>query len=232
MPEKKKMEFEMSIEDLKVLALPFLTVVSIVVACIFVGNFAYTRISAQMADNASLIVTESALKAKVISLGTLPPDISSEVLVATQVLPQDNSGLSLITLVRTLASANSLEVTDFRSGAESSSESMVELKSSTVSFDIRGERAGVLAFLLGLGKIAPINSIEKVAIQNAPDGLVGASVDVKAYWSAFPTTISAISEPISILNETDQAVLSEISEYILPTSQVLPVSGGKPNPFE
>lgn len=232
MPEKKKVEFDISGEDLKVLALPILTMISILVACVFVGNFAYGKIYSQMSNNAGLVTAESALKAKVVSLSTLPADISSEVLVAAQVLPQDNSGLSLITLVRTLASANSLEVTEFRSSPESPSENIPELKSSTVTFDITGEKTGVLSFLLGLGKIAPINSIEKVAIQNTPDGLTSATVDVKAYWSAFPTTISAITEPVTIINEADQAVLAEISEYILPSSQTLPVSGGKPNPFE
>jgi hypothetical protein len=144
-------------------------------------------------------------------------------------MPENNSALVVLTQLKILSGVRGVFLGNVKSGAEVKDES--GLSRVDITFDSRGTKESVMAFLKDTKNLAPIVKLNKIKISQAL-GETLATVSVMAFWSELPKTIPSVTEGISDLTPAERATLTEIGGLIQPIFTELPaIEGGKEDPF-
>ena len=171
-----------------------------------VARIARSQIPSQKNKLAVQLKKEQALSQKSELLRALETDVANQADLTSFALPPQNSSFIALSQLKKLAQNDLVIITNLRIGAEAKDGN---ISSSDISFDAEGPLPSVLTLLENIGKIAPIAQVDKVQINQAGVS-ARATVRIKVYWAALPTSLPAISEPLGDLTSEEKEVLLKV----------------------
>lgn len=194
-----------------------------------VGKFGISKVTDLRTQLNSLQKDQTVLSQKLNILQSLSQTLSQGSGFAMSAFPEDNPALTVISQLKRIAPTGGVSLTNIKAGAEVKDKS--GLSRVDVSFEATGPRSSVLAFIKDIQTLAPITLVDKVKITEL-GGIAKADVSVKSFWSALPTSIPSVAQPITDLTSQEKSVLGTVSSLLQPSlTNVSPVSGGKSDPF-
>lgn len=203
--------------------------IALIILFVIVGKFGWSKVGNLRSKIVVAQKDETVLTQKAKLLETISDTLSSGSAISTAVMPQDNSALVVLTQLKILSGTRVVFLSNVKSGAEVKDES--GLSRVDITFDLRGTKESVIAFLKDTGNLAPIVKLNKIKISQAL-GETLATVSVMAFWSELPKTIPSVTDGISDLTPKERATLTEIGKLIQPMFTQLPAAeGGKTDPF-
>lgn len=216
--------------NLRIMAVPALSILVVVVIFILAGNFVISKIGSLITENENAQRTKAMLQDKLSSLQTTQSQVAQSVQSLTAALPSSNTSLAISSQLRSIAATNSLTLENFSVGTEIKDGAMSHVD---VTFDAQGSSEGILNFTEETTTIAPLNKVKRLKLTTASEGVTRANIVVSSYWSAFPTKIPAVSDPLQQITPAEQELLTNLST--LKSPEFLELSpepgGGKADPF-
>ena len=145
-------------------------------------------------------------------------------------LPESDPAPILISLVksfsdRDLVTINKIDV------KESSARDEINKGNLVLDAEVEKNSLDFVNFIQSLMEAVPISGVTSVDIDNRRDA-VELTIQSSYYWSAFPTELPAVNEPIKDLSKDERELLSRISNYVKPKFGELQPNGySRENPF-
>jgi hypothetical protein len=205
--------------------------VVVILLSVVVGNYGIGRVTSLQAQISQAKLDQATLTQKLSTLQSVSAVVGPGSQSAASALPGKNPVLSSLSQIRSLGTQNVLSVSNLKSGSEVKDPSGLSYVS--IIFDVTGARSGIISFLGSIGKIAPISLIDKVKLTEA-GGQVQATIAVRSFWAAFPTTLPAVTENVTDLTSAERTTLTSISNLTQPQFVEIPAQAsgsGKINPF-
>jgi Tfp pilus assembly protein PilO len=161
--------------------------------------------------------TQSTLQQKESLLRQRETQISSEIDILANVIPEKNPALTMITQLKNLAITNSIILTSFKIGSQNDSGavSFVDL-----NFDAEGAVSSLINFLSSLKNLAPLSAIDKAKL-NQLGGIGAVNVSIRVYFAPYPTKLPSLTEAINDLTDEEKDLLDTLSGLTLPTFTTL-----------
>lgn len=193
---------------------------------IYVTNLSYTKITSANTRIKALETQNNTLQEKVDDLKSIDSTIlgkSEDVVLA---LPEDDPALLSIYEIRKKIDENDLIMSKVGNASVGGKEKE-SYKNGGLDFAIDGDLDSILKFLLSTKEILPIVNIKSVTYQLSVRAGFGSESNITflTYWSALPTEIPPINEPIKSLSSDEEDLLSEISKYEKPDISTLEPEG-------
>jgi len=204
--------------NIKVLALPIITIAAVVIMLILVFPGFMMRFKEKMAEYKTVQSQEVALSAKLESLRKISVDLLDPDDITVVAFPSKDPSIWVVSQVRKLSNEYKIIISDMSVDRNEKDENFY---SANISVEIEAnEFPGLLSFLKDLTDILPVTSIENVSV-NRNQGLAGDiySGELRAayYWYDFPSTLPPMEEPVDELTEKDMQLLGMISSFKQPT---------------
>lgn len=217
--------------NLRIMAFPVGSIVAIIIVAIVAGNLVFAKISELLAQNDAAQRSKIVLQEKLSSLQSTQGQVADFATNLTAALPNSNTSLAIASQLKAIALENGITLQNFAVGAE--------IKEGLIShvdviFDADGQSQNIFNFVDQTQTLAPINKVKRVKLTSAPNGGNStANILVSSYWSAFPTQIPAVSDPLQNITAEEQIMLEELSALRQPDFvQLSPeTGGGKADPF-
>jgi hypothetical protein len=185
----------------------------------------YTTYKTSITENQLLTQKRDALKEVQPSV----LDLSGDTAIA---LPDRNPLLwTLSQLKAYLENQESVVITKF--SLEGETPLTESVKSLPFTFELRALSVDdVLALTDYVSTIAPITKVDVVTLTQSGE-FVNAKVVMSVYWSAYPTELSGITQPVTSLEQSDMDTLAQLSGLVKPAFGVLSPSAPtvRENPF-
>lgn len=213
--------------SLKVTLLPLLLLSSVTIVSLFGFRIGLTQIGELRRKLETSKKNENILSSKLDVLSQTQASVQSDTNSAVSYLPGENPALLVIYQLRSLASGRGLLVSNVTVGAEAK-DSLTGFMSVGISFDIAGTLDSVLGFANYLKGVSPNLSIEKIDL-NFAGGAPQASINARSRWSAFPTKIPALIDPVSSLTSAEKDILSRVTGLLPPPFVSLTATSPKEN---
>lgn len=150
---------------------------------------------------------ENILKQKQDVLMRLDSEIPSQAKLIVAVLPGKNSSLLALYQIKTLAAEKAVIFSNFKVGAEIKEKS--DLARADLTFDVEGDIVSVISFLSSLKTIAPVLIIDRADL-SILGSLATAAVRIRSYWSAYPTQLPSLTEPIKEMTDEEREILAQV----------------------
>lgn len=212
----------------KILSSTLPLVVSVILSVI-VGNYGFGRISSLQAEIAQARQNQSILTQKISMLQSVSATVGTGSQIAASALPEKNPAIAALSQIKSLAVQNVVALTNLKAGAGAQDAS--GLSATGITFDVAGPRAGVIAFLDSIGKIAPITMVDRIKLTEN-GGVSQATIAVRSFWAGFPKNLPAATENLTDFTPAERDVLNKISGLTQPQFVELPpTQGGKTDPF-
>lgn len=208
-----------------------LPLIVVIILSIVVGNYGIGRVLRLQAQISQLNNDKATLSQKLTTLQGISATVGAGSQVAASALPGKNPALTTLSQIKSLATQNVVTLTNLKSGSES--KSTAGFSEVGISFDVTGPRSGIIAFLDSIPKNAPITIVDKIKLNEA-GGEARATVSVRSFWVAFPTTLPPVAENIPDLTQAEKDTLNKISALIQPQFIDVPAQegeSGRTNPF-
>ncbi len=217
-------------ENTKMMINSFGPLTAVVILFFLAGNFGFSKISDVRANVKKIQADRNVLTQKLNLIRGVSQTAAAASSVASVALPASNPALTVSAQLKLLASQNGVLLSGFKAGGEAADAS--GLSRADLTFDVTGSRPGVIAFIKGIKTFAPITLVDKIKINEA-GGSSKATFSVKSFWSAFPKTLPAITEPIADLTADERKTLQDISTLTQPlfSEETVVPGGGKTDPF-
>jgi hypothetical protein len=201
-----------------------------VVLSLIVGIYGIGRVKALGTQIAQAQKDKNVLTDKLNVLRNIDSTIETGSQTSSVALPDKNSAFIVLSQIRGIAQQNGVALSDLASGVAVKDPS--GFSRVNISFAIVGSRAGIIAFLNGVQKIAPLTLVDKIEFAEAKKG-PQATITVKSFWSPFPQSLPALNEQISSLTPDEEDTLSKVNALIQPQFAEVPATdtGGKADPF-
>lgn len=179
------------------------------------------RISEQRNALSQARKTQVVLEQKESLLRQIETEVSSQVDVLANVLPEKNPALIMISQVKNLAAVSGITITTFKTGAqtEAGAVSFVNL-----SFDAESDLLSLISFLNTLKTLAPLSTIEKARI-NQQGGATSANISVRIYFAGYPSKLPNLTEAANDLSAEEKDLLGTLSGLTLPAFSTLTPQG-------
>jgi len=207
--------------DLKVLIIPSLVIVCVVFLFLTLIKMGYPRITTLLSQLEESGKIERTLEERLNVLKEFNTGLSKSSDISFIVLPDKNPGTWTLSQIKELSLSNSLLFTDTEfKKVITASDSAVRKMDITADFE-SGSISPVVEFLLGMGEVAPLTTIEEVEIERDKE-VINSKVKFTIYWAALPTTLPSLTQPLKQLSITDQETLTKIDSYKKPQFTVLP----------
>lgn len=216
--------------NLRIMAIPALSILVVVVIFLLAGNFVVAKITSLIAENEAAQKSKAMLQDKLSSLQTTQAQVANSAQSLTMALPSANTSLAISSQLRVIGAENSLGLENFSVGTEIKEGAISHVD---VTFDANGPSANILNFIEQTKTIAPLNKVKRLKLTTASGEVSRANIVVSSYWAAFPTKIPAVSDPLQQITPEEQTLLTTLSTLRSP--QFLELSpesgGGKADPF-
>ena len=219
--------------NVRILALPLFAVLVFIFLFIFVIKFGIAQITGQYKGVKETSRIERILKDKASFLRQIRGTQLEDTGVSLTAHPHNNPSVWMISHLRQLEGNFSLTSKDIR--ISFNQEGSEELKKAQIDTEIEGgDIYAILDFLLSFPTLAPISRLNEVSLkQEAAKNIVSSEVKITIYWSALPTKIPPITEPVTALSDKELKTLELVSILRPPQftslSPEFPVD--RPNPF-
>ncbi len=216
--------------NIKILALPLISLIVLVVLVIVLFQVALSKITSQTEEIANTQKDENVLSAKLSFLSEAESQIGNQAESLSLYLPDKNSALSIIAQIKSLAIPYGLIVENIKVGTEIKESGVSKV---SIDFNVDGQTSAILTYLKSLKSAMPIMVFSRVKIAGATE-VVRASVTLTGFWSPLLTKIPAISEPIKELTGDEKSLIEKIASFTEPPfSKVTPSTPvTRANPFE
>ncbi|MBI4153450.1 type 4a pilus biogenesis protein PilO [Candidatus Woesebacteria bacterium] len=165
--------------------------------------------------------SQAVLEQKESLLKQIETEISSQVDVLANVLPEGNPALIMISQVKNLAAVSGITITMFKTGAQTDTGAVSFVN---LSFDAEGELVSLISFLNTMKILAPLSTIEKVKI-NQQAGAASANISARIYFAEYPTKLPSLTEAVNELSAEEQGLLDTLSGLTLPVFTTLSPQG-------
>ena len=156
---------------------------------------------------------ENILKAKLNVLTESEGNLQSDANSAVAYLPGENPALLVLYQVRKLAADGGLIFSNLAVG--SSANDANGLMAVGVSFDLQGSLPRILDYVNSVKNTAPNLKVQNVDLLFSAE-VVRATIEVKSFWSPYPTKIPILTEPATALTSSEKEVLIKISGFLPP----------------
>lgn len=218
--------------SLKIIAKPLLILVLLISVSLIGFKSAFYEIGGLREELETAHKNENILKSKLETLSANRESVSTDANYAVSFLPGENPGLLVLYQLRSNAANNGLFLSNLKVGSETKDPN--GFMKISISFDLQGSMQQILNFVNSTKVTSPNIWVEKTELDFMGDiSQASASINAKSYWSAFPTKIPALTEPITSLNSSEKETLSKISGFTLPPFESLTAGAPRenPNPF-
>lgn len=188
-----------------------------IILFVFGAKMGIAKISEQSGTLNEARKTQGVLAQKENLLRQIETEISSQVDVLANVVPEKNPALIMISQLKNLALVSGVTITTFKIGAQNDAGvvSFVD-----VSYDADGALTSVIPFLNTVKTLAPISTIETAKI-NQQGGLASANVRIRVYFADYPTKLPSLTEAVNELTDEEKGLLDTLSGLTLPTFTTL-----------
>ena len=161
--------------------------------------------------------TQSILQQKESLLRQREAEVSSQIDILANVIPEKNPALTMITQLKNLALVNAVFLTSFKIGSQNDSGavSFVDL-----NFDAEGGVSSLVTFLSSLKGLAPLSAIDKAKL-NQLGGTGAVNVSTRVYFAPYPQKLPSLTEAINDLTDEEKSLLDSLSSLTLPTFTTL-----------
>lgn len=199
--------------NVRVIVVPLVSLVISAVLSLFVFKDLYSRISLERLKLERVRKDGQVLQQKQVFLQEVREQVLSLSDSTLLALPDTNSALLEISQLKSIADKNAVTLENLGVGGEDTTKG--EISTVILSFDALGKFDNVLSFLVEIQNYAPLARLENVKMAQAGDSTL-VRAGLKVFWSALPTTIPAINEPIVQLASNEQEVLNILLELSPP----------------
>ena len=216
--------------NLKTLAVPFVSLIVLIVLVIVLFQVALSKISLQTEEITKTQKEEKVLSAKLSFLSEAESQIGNQAESLSLYLPDKNSALSIIAQIKSLATPYGLIVENIKVGTEIKEGGVSKV---SIDFDVDGQTSAILIYLKSLKTAMPVMVFSRVKIAGATE-VVRASVTLIGFWSPLLTKIPAITEPIKELTGEEKTLIEKITSFVQPPFGKVAPAGptSRGNPFE
>jgi len=161
--------------------------------------------------------TQGVLQQKESLLRQIETEVSSQVDVLANVVPEKNPALIMISQIKNLALVSGVTITTFKIGAQNDAGmvSFVDL-----SYDADGALTSIIPFLNTVKTLAPISTIDTAKI-NQQGGVASANVRIRVYFAGYPTKLPSLTEVVNELTDEEEGLLDTLSGLTLPVFSTL-----------
>lgn len=218
----------MSVKDKEIItaAIPLLI---IVIIFSFTFKIIFGMITTTNKNISDLKKTESILSDKILSIKEVSVNTASYSDLVLNALPGSSPSFLVYAQIKSLAVSNQLAISNLKSflGDVDSK----DISSLVTTFELTGSKNQIIYFLQQIGSIAPLTYIEKFDLSGEV-GVATSNITLKTYFAPLPTTIPAVTQPVTDLNSTEKEIMKELTTLIIP-QVVTDVGGSKEgsNPF-
>ena len=188
-----------------------------IILFVFGAKMGIAKISEQSSSLNEARKIQGVLQQKESLLRQIEPEISSQVDVLANVVPEKNPALIMISQLKNLALVSGVTITTFKIGAQNDTGvvSFVDL-----SYDADGALSSIIPFLNTVKTLAPISTIETAKI-NQQGGLASANVRIRVYFAGYPTKLPSLTEAVNQLTSEEETLLDTLSGLSLPSFTTL-----------
>lgn len=192
-----------------------------IILFVFGAKMGIAKISEQSSSLNEARKTQGVLQQKESLLRQIETEISSQVDVLANVVPEKNPALIMISQLKNLALVSGVTITTFKIGAQNDVGvvSFVEL-----SYDADGALSSIIPFLNTVKTLAPISTIETAKI-NQQGGLASANVRIRVYFADYPTKLPSLTEAVNELTDEEEGLFDTLSGLTLPVFTTLAPQG-------
>ena len=205
--------------------------VVVIILFVIVGKFGMSQISAVTNQVKEAKKTESVLSEKLKILRSASGTSTANALAASSALPDANPSILTVAQLKNLASQDLIILKSIRTNLVNNSTS--GLPYVNISMEVSGDQEQLVKFVKDVGTIAPISFVDKMELSE-DKGSISSTLTVKSYWAPLPSTIPTVTQSVTALTASEQALLSQITTLSQPILMAMPSatsSGTNPNPF-
>lgn len=199
------------------IAVPAVYLLVSIILFVFGAKTGIAKISEQRDSLAEAKKTQAVLEQKESLLRQIETEVSSQVEVLANVLPEKNPALTMISQIKNLAAVSGITITSFKIGAVNDTGSV---SFADVSYDADGDSVSVIAFLNTIKTLAPLSTIDTAKI-NQQAGAASANVRIRVYFAGYPTKLPSLTEAVNELTGEEEGLLDNLSGLSLPTFTTL-----------
>lgn len=215
--------------SIRIILTPSLILLALIFLVVAMVKIGLPQIGKQSQALSNAEKNERILAQKEATLRDISGTVLSQAESASVALPEKNPALITLSQLRLLAGNSGVILKNIKVGTGAEEASLFNVG---ISFDAEGPLSSVLDFLGSVKNISPITSVQRVKMTQI-GSLLNAETSLKGYWSPFPKSLPALTEPITSLTSSDKDTLDKILALTPPTfSEVAP---GEPtlreNPF-
>lgn len=216
--------------SVRVMFLPVLYIVILLIVSIFTVRIGIDRIGQQRRELKNVEKVEATLTEKEAelrnSISVNPPLVTP----ASMALPDSNPALMVISNYKSLVADSAVIIEDFSVSGLASTQK--ELENIRVSFTLSGNILEVLSLLKQTQNQLPIMAVQQMEI-SVDEEIANVEVSGKSYFSAYPSKLQPITDPIDKITAEEYQLLVELNQKQTPTFFELSPSAPtfRPSPF-
>lgn len=199
------------------IAVPAVYLLVSIILFVFGAKTGIAKISEQGRTLNDAKKTQGVLAQKESLLRQIETEVSSQVDVLANVVPEKNPALTMVSQIKNLAVLSGITITTFKIGAakDAGSVSFVD-----VSYDADGDLVLLISFLNTIKTLAPLSTIDTAKI-NQQGGVASANVRIRVYFAGYPTKLPSLTEAVNELTSEEEGLLDTLSGLTLPVFTTL-----------
>ena len=206
--------------NVQILVGPLAIITVTAILFILVAKNGYLRINKQLNVLKTTRATERILESKINALKEINQNILDKSDITLINLPNKNSGILMFSQVKDLGVKSGIQINDLETGNlkklnDDISSIQIKVEGNSVDF------ASLINFLEGLNKVAPVANIGNVKVSTIDSGVLESVTEVNTFWSKLPTELPPLTQPIKLLTQEEEIMLSQISTNVLPNFATL-----------
>ena len=218
--------------DIKIIIVPIASLLALLVLGYLLLSLGLTKILDQQKQIGDMEKEVTVLDQKSTILSNITPTIAQNANQFSFALPAEDPAPMVFSQFKVLASTTGVAVGSLSSHPVTKADTLPE---TNIIVEVTGPLPGVFSFLTGLKDIAPLVVVDSVTLSQDKDsnGMI-ADITVNSFWSAYPATIPASSDPITDLSSSEKDMITEIATYKTPEfTELTPTepSSSRSNPF-
>jgi Tfp pilus assembly protein PilO len=217
--------------DIKIIVMPLASLSALLILGYLLISMGLTRILAQEKQVKSAENEVTILEQKNLVLNEVTPTIAQNANLFSFALPAEDPGPMIFSQIKSLSASAGVQINTLGllPGAIGG-----EIREEVVNVKITGSTTAIFDFLNQLSTITPLVVVNTVIISKDKTDNVSADIALSSFWSAFPETIPASSDPVSDLTVDEKDMISQMATYKTPAfTELTPLSSSssRTSPF-
>ncbi|MGD0523152.1 MAG: hypothetical protein ABSA43_01180 [Candidatus Microgenomates bacterium] len=220
--------------DIKIIVLPLISLLILAVFGVVILKLGFAKFMTQQKQISDTQQEIRVLEQKNTILSSVSPSIAQNANLFSFALPGEDSTAMVISQLRTLSSSTGVVINSMSSRPNTKENIM---PGENISLNISGPVTAAFDFLNNLPGIAPLVLVNTAILGQDKSGNSGNSnvdIIINSYWSPYPVTIPATTEPINDLSASEKDMISQMANLKIPVfAEPAPqeATSSRSNPF-